>query len=620
MEKLDYSKIGLKCGIEIHQRLDTHKLFCGCPSEMVEDESKVPFSTFRRELRAVAGETGEIDVAARHEMEKKTYFVYHYYPDRNCLVELDEEPPHPMNAEALRTVLQVCKMMNAHIVDEVQVMRKTVVNGSNTTGFQRTAFVGFNGHIEVDGARISIPLILIEEEAAKDISKGTDKDGRQYVTWGLDRLGIPLTEIATGPDIQTPEQCKAVAEKIGMILRSTGKVARGLGTIRQDVNVSVKTGARVEIKGAQDLKMLPTLVDYEARRQLALADLMKNLQNIKPALHKTASADVTSILKNTECKFVNSAIQKGAVALAFTIPGFRGLLGNETQPGKRVGTEISDYAKVKTGIGGMIHSDEDLAKYKFTLKEIGEIEKAVKRGEGDAFAIIVAPKETAQSAMRFAMQRVEMCLDGVPREVRKANPDGTTTYMRPMPGAARMYPETDIPPIRPDVSGLGAVELLSDKKDRYVKELGLGADLSAALAKSGKASVFENFVGRYKNIKPAYIAETMISTPKVLRRKYNVDETRLSDDDFEKMFSLLDTGKLTKDPVEEILVALCKGEKVDYTKYAPLSDAELEKEIKKVLEQNKGTDPRALTGKVMGALKGRADGRKIMEMLKKLQN
>lgn len=617
MNNLDYKNIGLKCGLEIHQRLDTHKLFCSCPSVMIEDESKVPFATFRRELRAVAGETGEIDVAAQHEMAKGTYFVYHYYPETNCLVELDEEPPHPMNPEALRTVLQVCKMMNARVVDEVQVMRKTVVNGSNTTGFQRTAFVGFNGHIDVDGARISIPLILIEEEAAKDIDKGTDKDGRQYVTWGLDRLGIPLTEIATGPDIQTPEQCKAVAEKIGMILRSTGKVARGLGTIRQDVNVSVKEGARVEIKGAQDLKMIPTLVDYEARRQLALADVMKQLQKIKPALHKTVSADVTAILRNTECKFVNSAIQKGSIALAFTIPGFRGLLGRETQPGKRLGTEISDYAKVKTGIGGMIHSDEDMAKYKFSLKETGEVEKALKRSENDAFGIIVASKETALAAMKHALDRAELCLDGVPHEVRKANPDGTTTYMRPMPGAARMYPETDIPPIRPDVSGIEVAELITEKKERF-KEIGLAEDLARDISKSGKNSLFERFTSQFNNIKPAFIAETMISTPKNLKRKYGVDTSRLGDAEIEKIFSLLDTGKITKNSVEEILLAVCKGEKFDYSRYAPLSDTEIEKEIKRIITANKGAEQKAIIGKVMGALKGRADGKKIIEMLSRL--
>ncbi|MBW2997782.1 Glu-tRNA(Gln) amidotransferase GatDE subunit E, partial [Candidatus Woesearchaeota archaeon] len=191
-ENLDYSKIGLKCGIEIHQMLDSHKLFCQCPSVLRDDKPDV---VVKRKLRAVAGEVGEIDIAAKHEMEKGLYFIYEAYSDTTCLVELDEEPPQPMNEEALRTVLQVCKMMNSHIVDEVQVMRKTVVNGSNTAGFQRTALVGVNGFLEVDGARIGVPTISIEEDAAKDISKGVDQQGRPYAVWRLDRLGIPLIEI-----------------------------------------------------------------------------------------------------------------------------------------------------------------------------------------------------------------------------------------------------------------------------------------------------------------------------------------------------------------------------------------------------------------------------------------
>jgi glutamyl-tRNA(Gln) amidotransferase subunit E len=618
MEHIDYKKIGLKCGIEIHQRLETHKLFCECPSTLVEDETKTKVVKIERQLRAVAGEMGTVDVAARHEMEKSAYFIYHYYPNTNCLVELDEEPPHPMNPEALGTVLQVCKMMNARVVDEVQVMRKTVVNGSNTTGFQRTALVAVNGAIDVDGAKISIPTISIEEEAAKDISKGVDANGRQYVEYGLDRLGIPLVEVGTGPDITTPEQCKAVAEMIGMILRSTGKVARGLGTIRQDVNVSVAGGTRIEIKGAQDLKMLPTLVEYEAKRQLALLEMKKELEKKKPAFEKSISADLTKLFKDTQCKFVNKAIAGGAIAFATSLPGFSGLLGRETQPGKRIGTEISDYAKAKTGIGGLIHSDEDLAKYNFSSEEIEKVRKELKISSVDAFIIVVANAETAKAATKHAIERAKLLLSGVPREVRKANPDGTTAYMRPMPGAARMYPETDIPPIKPNLSGIEAVELLTEKKERF-KEIGLAEDLARDISKSGKNTLFEGFTEKFTNVKPAFIAETMMSLPKNLKRKYNVDVVRLTDADFEEIFALLDSGKITKDSVEEILLHKCKGEKVDYSRYSAMDDSALESEIKKIMKESKGLEFNALVGKVMGNLKGRADGKKIIEMMKKIK-
>ncbi len=616
-EKIDYAKIGLKCGIEIHQMLDTHKLFCQCPSKLRDDKPDV---TVRRELKAVAGETGEIDIAAAHEMGKKTYFLYEAYHDTTCLVELDEEPPQPMNQEALRTVLQVSKMLNSNIVDEVQVMRKTVINGSNTSGFQRTALVALDGWMEVDGKRVGVPTISLEEDAAKEISQGTDKDGRRFVVFRLDRLGIPLIEIGTDPDITSPSMCKKAAEKIGMILRSTGKVARGLGTIRQDVNVSVKEGARIEIKGAQDLKMLPTLVENEAKRQLALVEVMKELHERAPIPDKTRSADVTPIFKDTGCKFVNKAIAGGAVVLAFTLPGFAGLLGKETQQGRRLGTEFSDYAKTKTGIGGIIHSDEDLAKYNFSREEIAALKKNLDITDKDAFAMIVSDEDKAKTAMQHVLERAKECMHGVPKEVRKANADGTTTYMRPMPGAARMYPETDIPPIQPDVEGIEIPELLTEKKDKYKEKHKLSEDLATSLTRSGKHAVFEEFVKKYPDVKPAFIAETMVSLPKTLRRKYKVDDTKLTDADLDKIFSLLDTGKLTKDPVEEILVKICKGEEVDYSKYAPLTDAELEKEIKNVLAESKELEFKAIVGKVMGTLKGRAEGRKIMEMLKKLNS
>ncbi|MBI5880948.1 Glu-tRNA(Gln) amidotransferase subunit GatE [archaeon] len=595
MEPLDYSKIGLKCGVEIHQRIDSHKLFCSCPSVMIEDESKTEVKKIVRQLRAVAGETGDIDVAARHEMAKGTYFVYHYYPSTNCLVELDEEPPHPMNTEALRTVLQVCKMIDARVVDEVQVMRKTVVNGSNTSGFQRTALVAVNGHLDVDGARIGVPTISVEEEAAKDIAKGVDPQGRQFVEYGLDRLGIPLIEIGTDPDIKTPEQC-----------------------IRQDVNVSVRDGARIEIKGAQELRMLPTLVEYEARRQLSLLEIKKELEKKKPSFDKIKSKDLTSIFKNTECKFVNKAIAGGAVALAFMLPGFSGLLGKETQPGKRLGTELSDYTKAKTGIGGLIHSDEDLKKYNFSDKEIENVKKELSVKD-EAFVIIVAEKKTAESAMQHAIERSKMCLNGVPREVRRANPDGTTTYMRPMPGAARMYPETDIPPIKPDVKGIEKAELLTEKKERF-KEIGLAEDLARDISKSGKNAVFEGFVEKFSNVKPAFIAETMISMPKNVKRKYNVDVSLVKDSDFEKIFSLMNDGKLSKDSIEEIMLKICKGEKIDYSKYAPMKEAEIEAELKKIIKESKELEFNALVGKAMGSLKGRAEGKKIIEMLKRMKS
>ena len=290
---LDYVKIGLKAGLEIHQQLDTNKLFCNCPSVIRDD---APDKTVKRILRASAGETGQIDVAASAEMEKKKSFLYEYYDDTNCLVELDECPPLPMNNDALNLVLQFALMTESEVVDEIHVMRKTVVNGSNTTGFQRTSLVARNGMMNVELSNgtilpVHIDTLCLEEDAARIIKQDKEQD-----IYRLDRLGVPLIEIATAPDMHTPLEVKEVAAFIGMLLRSTGKVKRGLGTIRQDVNVSIVCGSRAEIKGVQDLKLIDTVVEFEALRQLNMLNLREEM-NIKGISSKFISTYVDGWLK-----------------------------------------------------------------------------------------------------------------------------------------------------------------------------------------------------------------------------------------------------------------------------------------------------------------------------------
>jgi Glu-tRNA(Gln) amidotransferase subunit E-like FAD-binding protein len=262
---MDYEKIGFKCGIEIHNRLNTKtKLFCHCNPNFSESN---PSLIIKRKLRPVAGEMGQVDVAATYEYLRKRSFYYNCYDEETCLVDSDEEPPMPMNKEALEIVLQVALLLNAKIPDEIHIMRKTVIDGSNTTGFQRTAIVGMNGILETSQGNVGITNICLEEE-----SSGIVKQEGEEITYRLDRLGIPLIEIGTAPDVKNPDHAKEVAEKLGMMVRSTGKSQRGLGVTRQDVNVSIAKGARVEIKGVQDLDMIPQLIDNEIKRQQALIE------------------------------------------------------------------------------------------------------------------------------------------------------------------------------------------------------------------------------------------------------------------------------------------------------------------------------------------------------------
>lgn len=467
---MDYEAIGFKCGIEIHQQLEGKKLFCHCPTLNSDRE---PDIKVKRKLRAVAGETGEIDIAARHEMAKQKTITYIANSEDTCLVELDEEPPHPINQDALKAAVEVAMLLNAEIVDEIQVMRKTVVDGSNTSGFQRTALVAMDGWIDTSIGRVRISIICVEEEAAQKVT-----EDEKTVTYRLDRLGIPLIEIGTAADIKTPEHAKEVAEKLGMVLRSTGKVKRGIGTIRQDVNISIKGGARTEIKGFQELKSIPKVINFEIERQLSL-----------------------------------------------------------TKQGRKVANEV-----------------------------------------------------------------------------RKAEPDGTTTFMRPMPGAARMYPETDVLPVRASRKGIEVSELIEDKAKRY-ESYGLGKDLSLAIAKAKRNSLFEKLVSKYKNVKPAFVAETLVSTPKDIRRKHNVDVDVLSEEQFDELFSYLNSGKIAKESVVDALIALAR-DSFRLPDFQTVSTEEVEGFIKKTMKDKPGLNFGAMMGLVMQKYRGKIDGQKVSELLK----
>ncbi|MDD5700182.1 MAG: Glu-tRNA(Gln) amidotransferase subunit GatE [Candidatus Nanoarchaeia archaeon] len=272
---LDYKKLKFKCGLEIHQQLspENGKLFCNCPSILRQDE---PDYTVERKLHAIAGETGSVDLAVQYQSSLKKNFIYQGYNDTTCLVELDEEPPHEINQDALKIALQIALLMNMTIIPITQIMRKTVIDGTNTSGFQRTTLIARDGFIETDEGRFGIKFLYLEEDSAKIILREKDKD-----VYRLDRLGIPLVEVVTEPDIKTPKQAQKVALKIGEILRSC-KVKRGIGTIRQDVSVSIHNGNRVEIKGAQDIDLLPTIVENEVKRQAKEKEVKAEVRNALP--------------------------------------------------------------------------------------------------------------------------------------------------------------------------------------------------------------------------------------------------------------------------------------------------------------------------------------------------
>lgn len=607
--ELDYQQLGLRCGLEIHQQLEGTKLFCHCPTEIRDDQ---PDLIFQRKLRAVVGELGHIDKAAEQEMRKDRTFIYEAYTDATCFVEMDEQPPYPLSPEHLKTALTVAKLLHGTILDEIHVMRKTIVDGSNTSGFQRTALIARNGTLKTQEGTIGVPTLILEEDAAKII-----KEDSTAVTYRLDRLGIPLLEISTTPDITTPEQCKEVAEKIGLLLRSTGNVKRGLGTIRQDVNVSIKGGTRVEIKGAQDLRSLPKLVAGEAHRQKKLLEIRETLskRNIKEIPQKIT--DVTELMKHSGSKIISKTIEQGGKIHGIMLPGFSGIIGTEIQPSKRLGTDMSERAKIMAGVSGIFHSDE-LPAYGIEQREVDELKRTLLCKQNDAFVIVAADEQRAQRALTAVIERASQALLGVPKEVRKANDDCTTSYLRPMPGASRMYPETDVPPLcirQEQITALQLPELIETKILRY-QTFGLSDDLATTLAKSDKAEFFDTTLHRYKKLKQSYIADILIGAEKTIQRTYNIN-IHPTEQDFTALFDALEHEELSKESVIDILKENKPISSLLY-RYKLLSDTELKEELKKIFLENKQLPLNALIGKTMEKLRGKAEGKKIVTFLKEL--
>ena len=584
----------IKCGLEIHQQLATHKLFCECESRIVEDLSNV--KDFYRVLSLSKSEIGEIDKAAMHEALKNKKFRYLAPPSSSCLVEMDEEPPHDVNQEALIITLQAARLLNARIIDEAQVMRKIVIDGSNTSGFQRTMLIATDGFIDTSNGKVRIETICLEEDAARKIE---EKEG--VVTYCLDRLGIPLIEIATAPDIKTPKQARETAEKIGLLLRSL-KVKRGLGTIRQDINISIKGGARVEIKGAQDLRLIERIVELEARRQERIIEFSKKAErpDIGPLV------DLTNIFTNTSSRLVSNGLKKEYKVMGFIVKNFKDLLGYELYSNKRIATEISDYTKTRINIGGLLHGDE-LPGYGISIDEIKAVKKELGVRENDNYVLFIETEEKCVKARELFIERLSQLVKGVPSEVRRANPDGSTTFMRPMPGSARMYPETDIRPIVLRGIEVETPRTIFEIVDEY-KSLGLPEDLAMIAAK--ERIPLRELAEKYKlDIKT--VARILVYTPRMVKTKTG-KECVIEEEKMHELLSLYSQGLLNRQGVEALLEEYATKHLWNPNKYKPLSRKEIEKILEEILKKTKNRK------EIMRTISsyGNIDPRIVIEILK----
>jgi glutamyl-tRNA(Gln) amidotransferase subunit E len=627
---IDYSSIGLRVGIEIHQQLATkEKLFCSCPAELASDET--PKREVRRFLKVAKSEVGEVDPAAQYEIMKGRNIIYEVPENHACLVELDEEPPHDLNREAVLITLAIAKALNSTPVDEIEVMRKIVVDGSNTTGFQRTAIVAVGGYLVDDDGLIRIQTICLEEDAARKVD-----EGRGYVKYNLDRLGIPLIEIATGPDIRSPEQAMRVAFKLGLLLRLSGKVKRGIGTIRQDLNISIKGGVKTEVKGVGRLELIPKVVEYEVSRQLRLLEIRDELikRGVKESDLPYLMVDATDVFLSSKSRLVSSSLSKGLRIYAAPLKGFGGLLKIELMPGRRFGTELSDYAKAWGGVGGIIHSDE-LPSYGISEEEREAVFRLLSLDrERDAYVLVISDAESAERALKAVVDRARHALIGIPKETRAANPDGTTRYMRPQPGAMRMYPETDIRPIPVTQELLEEAERLKpptpeDLLTRLVGEHKLAKTLAEQLIRDPLIHTYLNLVEELGDkVQPHVIATTLMIHLKGLKSE-GLDVSLIDEQTLKTVLEKVGENILSKDAVPEILreYSLKKGEvslEELIKKYTGIGVGELEKLIDEVIETLRETlltkKEKAFNivmGEVMKKVRGRIDGKVVAETVRK---
>jgi len=623
MAEIDFEKIGLKVGLEIHQQLNTNKkLFCKCrPIESDEYTEK-----FSRRLRTAKSELGELDPAALFEKTKSKKISYYANSQSSCLVEKDEEPPHDLDYDAKKISLLISCMLESKIFSEIHVMRKTVIDGSNTAGFQRTMLVSQGGNLNVNGKKIGVQAICLEEDAAKLL-----KDEQDQRNYSLDRLGIPLVEIALEPVIAKPTEVKEIALTLGRLLRVTGMVKRGIGSIRQDVNISVMNSGVVEVKGVQQLDQLEKIIDYEAKRQYGLILIAEKLKKLSITISKEDVFDITEVFKDCESKIIQNALKLKIKIKAILVRNFSGMFGFEPYPGIRLGKEIGQLVRF-FGVGGVFHSDE-LPNYGINDSDVDNVKKYLKLVDGDGFLIIAGEDSKLDYAIDSIINRIKDAAQGVPAETRGATQDGETIFLRPRPGASRMYPETDIPSISvlPEEIKLAKENIPKSWNDSIAEiqqKYSLNSQLSEQIFDSEYLELFEKICKNKKN-SPNFVASILCSSITNLQRK-GFDAILLKPEHIIESFELLASDKIPKESLEIIFESIMSGKSenvsiaMQSTDVSSIGEDELNDILDKIIQNNmdlvkeRGENALvALMGIAMKEVRGKASGKMVNALLRK---
>ncbi|MFX1511623.1 MAG: Glu-tRNA(Gln) amidotransferase subunit GatE [Promethearchaeota archaeon] len=625
-----YEKLGFKSGIEIHAQLNIEdKLFCSCPAVLRTDE---PHYYVIRYFRPVMGEMGVFDRALLIEYEKQHQIIYEGYHDTICTYELDETPPFPINQEAIDKTIAIASLLDLTVLDELHVCRKNYIDGSVTPGYQRTALVAIDGklHLKKCGKYLGIQYIYLEEDAAR---KDNEKTKGKTVYFRLDRLGFPLIEIVTSPDLANPTEVCEAAQQLGFLLKSSGAIRRVLGAIRQDINVSITDGTRVELKGLQHLDRIPKGIDMEIERQKALIEIRDDLKdkNLSKENIELNIQDITDIFKKTNCDFLVKEIKSGGKILTQVLPKMKGFLGREIQSNKRFGTELADRVKAFTSLRGLLHSDEQLIEYKISEEEISKIQKQLKIGPDDAFILVSGNKLDCERALNFVVERIKLAFDGVPEETRRVAETGVSTFLRELHGRSRLYPDTDSPPVvilSDRVENIQAsLEDPRETLERLQSEYDLRERDAEVLIDAMNVELFEKAVAR--GMAPNIVLTTLTQTVIALRRE-EVPIENLTDELTLSIFEALSKKQFSKEAIPEVIAAVAKEPTEELTEtivklgLGAIPQEELEQIIEKILDDKaqllreqgqKAHGP--LMGLVMTKCRGKIDGKTIAQTLNK---
>jgi glutamyl-tRNA(Gln) amidotransferase subunit E len=619
MTDSNYERVGFKSGLEIHQQLlTTKKLFCRCPAGQYSDQYD---AEILRHMRPTLSELGEYDGTALMEFKTKKDIIYRIHRNTVCTYEMDDTPPFQINDEALDIALGIGMMYGCDVVDEIHIARKQYLDGSIPTGFQRSSIICLNGKIPYNNREMKVVQLSIEEDSCREVSDRGHE--RVYLT---DRLGMPLIETVTGPDMRTPQEVAEVAQLCRRMVRSTGNVRTGMGAAREDVNVSVTGGTRIEIKGVPRIPHIPLLTYNEAMRQWNLLRLRDELnkRGITPESFKTATENVTRLLRKTRYLPIQHALEEGMIVNCVALRGYRGLLRWKTQTDTFFSKEISDRVRViacLTTLPNLIHSDNPSES--IATAEWQSIKKAMSASDDDTLVLVWGSKQDIEMGAKEIVIRAKEATIGIPPETRQALRDGTNGFERILPGADRMYPDTDLPPKRITDERREKIRATLPldfwTREQYYRSIGVPDDLIQSLTVSRFASLFGMLVKDWK-INPTLASVVLVQFPKRLKRE-RLNVGVLTEELMKRIFLAYKNGKTVKDGLyrtmkkvvqegsfsEESLLEPCSREELAAVVHGSMT---LLYGMKVNHEEKK---QKILMGMVLGKLRGRIESTVVAE-------